>query len=109
MKGDHPVIKISELQAKDVVNVQDGQKLGQIHDVEIDLKMGQIKAIVVPAENRLFGLFSGGKEWVIPWRQIVKIGTDVILVRLHSTTSSYEYYDNHSSSQPPFLPPSPED
>jgi YlmC/YmxH family sporulation protein len=109
MKGDYPVIKISDLQAKDVVNVQDGQKLGQIHDVEIDLKMGQIKAIVVPAESKLFGLISGGKEWVIPWRQIVKIGTDVILVRLHSTTSPHEYYDNPSSTQPPFLPPSPED
>jgi YlmC/YmxH family sporulation protein len=102
------MIKISDLQAKDVVNIQDGQKLGQIHDVEIDLKMGQIKAIVVPAENRLFGLLSGGKEWVIPWRQIVKIGTDVILVRLHSASTSHEYDENPSSAQPPFLPPSPE-
>lgn len=56
------MIKISDLQAKDVVNVQDGQKLGQIHDVEIDLKMGQIKAIVVPAESKLFGLISGEKS-----------------------------------------------
>lgn len=102
------MIKISELQAKDVVNIQDGQKLGQIHDVEIDLKMGQIKAIVVPAESRLFGLFSGGREWIIPWRQIVKIGTDVILVRLNSTSFADDHH-HAASAQPPFLPPSPED
>jgi YlmC/YmxH family sporulation protein len=78
------MVKISELQAKDVVSVSDGRKLGQIHDLELDLRQGQIKALVVPGESRLFGLWSGGKEWVIPWHQIVKIGTDVILVRLES-------------------------
>ncbi|OYD06631.1 YlmC/YmxH family sporulation protein [Paludifilum halophilum] len=76
------MIKISDLQSKDVVNISDGRKLGQIHDLEVDLRQGQVKALVVPGESRLFGLWSGGKEWVIPWSQVLKIGTDVILVRL---------------------------
>ncbi|MBA4601150.1 YlmC/YmxH family sporulation protein [Thermoactinomyces mirandus] len=75
-------MKISELQAKDVVNIADGRKLGQIYDLELDLRRGAIRAIVVPGESKWFGLVSGGHEWVIPWRQIVKIGSDVILVRL---------------------------
>lgn len=76
------MIKISELQSKDVVSITDGRKLGQIHDLELDLREGQITAVVVPGESRFFGWMSGGKEWVSPWKQIVKIGADVILVRL---------------------------
>lgn len=76
------MIKISELQSKEVVNIADGRKLGQIHDLELDLQEGLIKAIVVPSETKLFGWFTSGQEWVIPWEQIVKIGSDVILVRL---------------------------
>ncbi|RAL26023.1 YlmC/YmxH family sporulation protein [Thermoflavimicrobium daqui] len=81
------MIKISELQAKDVVNIIDGRKLGQIHDLELDLRQGVIKAVIVPSETRFFGWFSGGQEWVIPWKQIIKIGSDVILVRLDSHES----------------------
>lgn len=84
------MIKISELQSKDVVSITDGRKLGHIHDLELDLRDGQIKAVVVPGESRLFGWMSGGKEWVIPWNQIVKIGTDVILVRLDPQTPEEE-------------------
>lgn len=81
-------MKISELQAKDVVNIADGRKLGQIYDLELDMQKGVIQAIVVPGESKWFGLVSGGHEWVIPWRQIVKIGSDVILVRLENRGSS---------------------
>ena len=84
------MIKISELQSKDVVSITDGRKLGQIHDLELDLREGQITALVVPGESRFFGWMSGGKEWVIPWNQIVKIGADVILVRLDSHTMEDE-------------------
>ncbi|MGA8943184.1 MAG: YlmC/YmxH family sporulation protein [Thermoactinomyces sp.] len=77
-------MKISELQAKDVVNIADGRKLGHIYDLDLDLRRGVIRAIVIPGESKWFGLVSGGHEWVIPWRQIVKIGSDVILVRLDS-------------------------
>ncbi|SFJ90988.1 YlmC/YmxH family sporulation protein [Thermoflavimicrobium dichotomicum] len=81
------MIKISELQSKDVVNITDGRKLGQIHDLELDLRLGTIKAVIVPSESRFFGWFSGGQEWIIPWKQIVKIGSDVILVRLDGRDS----------------------
>ncbi|QOS99546.1 YlmC/YmxH family sporulation protein [Brevibacterium sp. JNUCC-42] len=76
------MVKISEFQAKEVVNIIDGKRLGQISDLEIDLKVGRVEAIVVPGEGRFFGLFAGSNEHVIPWRNIVKIGKDVVLVRL---------------------------
>lgn len=77
------MIKISELQTKDVVNIQDGKRLGQVTDLDLNLKKGRVEAIVIPGSGRFFGLFGGGgNDYVIPWRNIVKIGKDVILVRL---------------------------
>ncbi|MBD8496775.1 MULTISPECIES: YlmC/YmxH family sporulation protein [Paenibacillus] len=75
-------MKISDFQTKDVINIVDGKKLGQISDLELDLKQGRIDAIVVPNYSKLFGLFGSGNELVIPWRNIVKIGADVVLVKL---------------------------
>jgi len=75
-------MKISDFQTKDVINIVDGRKLGQISDIELDLRVGRIESIVVPSSGRFFGIFGGGDDIVIPWRSIVKIGADVILVKL---------------------------
>ncbi|REJ20382.1 MAG: YlmC/YmxH family sporulation protein [Bacillaceae bacterium] len=76
------MIHISDLQIKDVVNVHDGKKLGSIEDVDIDLKTGKIQAIMITSQGKVLGFFRKGEEIVIPWRNIVKIGKDVILVRV---------------------------
>ncbi|MCF6094737.1 YlmC/YmxH family sporulation protein [Microaerobacter geothermalis] len=78
------MLKISEFQTKDVVNIIDGKKLGQVSDLELDLKNGRIEAIVVPGPGKFLGFFGGGNQIVIPWRNIVKIGMDVILIKLDS-------------------------
>ncbi|WP_199619037.1 YlmC/YmxH family sporulation protein [Paenibacillus alkalitolerans] len=75
-------MKISDFQTKDVINIVDGRKLGQISDLELDLRGGRIDSIVVPSPARFFGFFGGGADLVIPWRSIVKIGADVVLVRM---------------------------
>ncbi|MGF6352673.1 YlmC/YmxH family sporulation protein [Paenibacillus sp. 4624] len=75
-------MKISDFQTKDVINITDGKRLGQISDLELDLKQGRIEAIVVPGYSRFMGLFGGGTDLIIPWRNIVKIGSDVILVKM---------------------------
>lgn len=79
------MVKISDFQTKDVINIVDGKKLGQISDLELDLKQGRIDAIVVPNYSKLFGLFGSGNELIIPWRNIVKIGADVVLVKLEQS------------------------
>ena len=53
-------MKISDFQTKDVINIVDGKKLGQISDLELDLRQGRIDSIVVPNSSRFFGLFGGG-------------------------------------------------
>jgi YlmC/YmxH family sporulation protein len=78
-------MKISDFQSKDVINIVDGKKLGQVSDLELDLRQGRIDSIVVPNHSRFFGIFGSGTDVVIPWRNIVKIGLDVVLVKLDET------------------------
>ena len=78
-------MKISDFQSKDVVNIVDGKKLGQVSDLELDLRHGRIEAIIVPSQGKFFGFFGGGADVVIPWRSIVKIGMDVVLVKLEDS------------------------
>ncbi|WP_045515366.1 YlmC/YmxH family sporulation protein [Neobacillus niacini] len=75
------MVKISEFQIKDVVNVSDGKKLGNIGDIEINLSTGKIEAVIVTGNGKVLGFFGREEDIVIPWRNIIKIGQDVILVR----------------------------
>jgi YlmC/YmxH family sporulation protein len=75
------VVKISEFQIKDVVNVSDGKRLGNIGDIEINLTTGKIEAVVISGNGRVLGFFGKDEDIVIPWKNILKIGQDVILVR----------------------------
>lgn len=88
--GGWKLLKISELQTKDVININDGRNLGAVCDLEIDLRRGRVEAIVCPGQGKFFGLFSSGDEIVIPWNHIIKIGSDVILVRLDEAIYSIE-------------------
>ncbi|AAU23291.2 YlmC/YmxH family sporulation protein [Bacillus sp. GM2] len=76
------MMNISDFQIKDVVNVSNGKKLGSIGDIDINVTTGKIQAIVIGGTGKVFGFFGKEEEIVIPWRNIVKIGEDVILVRL---------------------------
>ncbi len=81
MVGVREMVKISEFQIKDVVNVSDGKKLGNIGDIEINLSTGKIEAVIVTGNGKVLGFFGREEDIVIPWRNIIKIGQDVILVR----------------------------
>ncbi|MEH7177259.1 YlmC/YmxH family sporulation protein [Neobacillus vireti] len=78
------MVKISEFQIKDVVNVSDGKKLGNIGDIEINLTTGKIEAVIVSGNGKVLGFFGREEDIIIPWKNIIKIGQDVILVRFKS-------------------------
>lgn len=80
------MLKISELRLHDVINVIDGKRLGMIRDIDIDVENGRVKSIILPGNSRLFSFLTKNEEVVVPWEKIVKIGVDVILVELSSTS-----------------------
>lgn len=72
-------MKLSELSSKDVINDEDGARLGKIVDLEIDVATGNVLNITISKGFRFVSLFN--KEYVqIPWNKILKIGNDVIIV-----------------------------
>lgn len=73
------MIKLSELQLKEVIAVKDGSRIGFIDDLEIDPDNGQIIAIIVAARSKKTVLFKKQAEIIIAWEDIVTIGADVIL------------------------------
>lgn len=77
------MLTFCELKSKEVINVCDGARLGRICDIEIDECTGQVISLIIPGENRLFGLIRSDEELVIPYSCIKKLGDDVILVEVN--------------------------
>lgn len=72
----------SDIRSKDVINITDGRKLGTVSDIEFNPD-GQIASLTLPSPFRLADLVRGERGgFVIPWKKVVLLGTDVILVRL---------------------------
>lgn len=65
---------------KEVININDGRRLGFVQDVTADLESGVITSIIVPGNNKLLNMFAGNNDIVIPWKDIKCIGDDIILV-----------------------------
>jgi YlmC/YmxH family sporulation protein len=72
-------MKLSELVGKEIINLADGERLGIVSDTElvIDSETGRIDSIVVPRRG---GFSRKRNSFVIPWRAIKRIGTDLIIV-----------------------------
>ncbi|MBQ3379527.1 MAG: YlmC/YmxH family sporulation protein [Clostridia bacterium] len=73
-------LSVTKLRAKDVVNINNGCKLGYLHDVNFESSEGRAVSFVVLGPRRFFGLFGRTDDYVIPWSDIKTIGDDVILI-----------------------------
>lgn len=88
---------LSELRTKEVIDVQDGKRLGRVMDLEFCPTDSRITALVVPADTSFLQTLRGEKcGLVIPWENIRRIGDDVILV---STANL------HQNCPPPWMEP----
>jgi len=76
---------VSDLRAKEIINLNSGHRLGFVYDVELTLPEGQIIALIVPGPARFFGLLGREEDLIVPWDQITKIGADIILVDMETT------------------------
>ena len=75
--------RITQLHCKEVICIGNGQRLGFISDVEIDVPEGQVLAIVVPGPCRFLGVLGRHDDFVIPWKCIRRIGPDIVLVDIN--------------------------
>lgn len=74
-------MRLSDLQHKDVINIIDGSKIGNIIDIKID-NNGNMEGLIVEKSKFLVSMFTSKDEIEVKWGQIEKIGEDVILVNI---------------------------
>lgn len=78
-------MKFSDLGIKEVVNLNNGERLGILSDSDllIDEESGKILSLIVPDRRLIFKLFASDKNPMeIPWESIKKIGHDMIIVEM---------------------------
>jgi YlmC/YmxH family sporulation protein len=74
-------IRMQELRAKEVINLNDGSSFGFIDDMLIDTESEKVLALVIGGKLRFFGLLGREEEILIGWEKVESIGRDTILIR----------------------------
>ena len=74
-------MNLSDLQNKDLINMIDGKKIGNIIDAKFNIETGYIEKLIIEPSKSLFSLKNNAIE--IEYQNITKIGEDVILVNYH--------------------------
>ncbi len=72
--------RVADLRQKEVISVRDGQRLGPVCDVELDVTAARLKALVIYGRPRLLGLLGRAPDRVIPWEEVQLIGEETVLV-----------------------------
>lgn len=74
-------MELSRFARKEIINLYDGARLGYIgeSDLVIDDASGRIEAIIVFPKGA-GPKFGRGREMVIPWEAVKKIGEELLIV-----------------------------
>lgn len=80
MKRGEFMINLSDMREKEIININNGERMGYVYDFELDIEKGVITGIVISLGAKMLSLFGKKSDIIIPWSNIEKIGTDTILV-----------------------------
>lgn len=75
-------MRLSDLQTKNIVSINDGKNIGSIIDANIT-EDGNIDTLVIETNKNFFSL-NRENDIEVKWKEITKIGEDVILVKTES-------------------------
>lgn len=73
-------MRFLELRQKEVINCRDGCRMGFVSDLEFNEKTGQICQLIIPGPGKFFGCLGKNPEYCICYNEIVRIGSDIIIV-----------------------------
>ena len=77
-------MRMSDLQDKKIININDGKEIGTIIDITIN-NDGKIINFITE-KTKFITFFNSNNDSIINWDQINKIGEDVILVSVDTNT-----------------------
>ena len=72
-------MRMSDLQAKKIINISTGRSMGNIIDADIK-ENGTVEGLIIEQNKNFFSL-NRESDARIYWNDITKIGEDVILVK----------------------------
>lgn len=76
---------LNAMRNMEVIDILTGSKMGYISDFKIDCSTNKIVSLILPGEIKSW--FSKDDNIEVMWNDIVKIGSDVILVKVNETFS----------------------
>lgn len=80
---------INAMRNMEVIDINSGSKVGFIKDIKFDCEKHKIISLIMPGESK--GWFSKNDDLEVPWCNIVKVGIDVILIKLDIGKEDIDY------------------
>ena len=77
-------MRLTDLQDKDIINIINGKVIGKIIDLSLDYD-GKLEYLIVEKTRFFLSIFSSKNEIRVTWKDIKKIGEDVILVEINTS------------------------
>ncbi len=77
---------LNAMRSMEVIDIDTGSKMGFIKDFKIDCNTNKIISLILPGEIKSW--FGKEEEIEILWKDIIKIGSDVILVKKNTNEKS---------------------
>lgn len=75
-------MKLSDLQRKDIININDGSVVGRIIDADISELDGSLISLIIEKNRYIKSIFTTDNVVNIKYSQIKRIGSDVILIEI---------------------------
>ena len=81
-------LRFGELRGKEIINLHTGRRMGTVgeSDLAVDEGTGEIRALLLPGRN---GIFGGSREVEVPWSCVRRIGPEVVIVELEGPASGW--------------------
>ena len=87
------VYSLGRLKEKEVINLNNGEKLGFVDDIEFESETGRVEDLIIMGRSRFMGLFGKEDDIILSCDDIELIGKDTILVRYNDTNLHSEAAD----------------
>ena len=75
------IYSLTELRQKEVINLNNGEKLGFVDDIRFESDTGRVVDLMIMGRSVFLGLFGKEEDIVLSCSDIELIGKDTILVR----------------------------
>ncbi|MDI3535410.1 MAG: hypothetical protein PWQ82_1775 [Thermosediminibacterales bacterium] len=77
-------MRLNEFNGKEIVNLNDGSRLGVIGDCDliINKQTGKIEYLVIPNRRNQFSFLKDNSSLEVPWESIKKVSSELVIIEI---------------------------